>query len=162
MLYKCKDTISFSILHIYTMSFFIIAVQQTYLTLRLDWIKAWQSPIPLSGAHSQPRRQARSPSPASPTPLGSLLPTPNGLAPEGCWAGSFGGVSRRTGSVEQGNFYWTSILFDCLCIQFTFSPIPPPRRPQPIPEKLQLSISTARKRISSALLAIFNQKERST
>ena len=58
------------------MSFFIIAVQQTYLTLRLDWIQAWQSP------HS-PLRCAFSAAAASPTPLGSLLPTPNGPAPEG-------------------------------------------------------------------------------
>ena len=63
------------------MSFFIIAVQQTYLTLRLDWIKAWQSPIPLSGAHSQPRRQARSPSPASPLSLSGKPNTPRELAP---------------------------------------------------------------------------------
>ena len=101
MLYKCKDTIYFSILHIYTMSFFIITAQQTCLTPRLDWIKAWQSPIPLSCAHSRPRRQPRSPSPASPTPLGSLLPTPNGPAPEGLWACSRGVVSRLIQSCGQ-------------------------------------------------------------
>ena len=74
MLYKCKDTISFSILHIYTMSFFIIIVQQTYLTLRLNWIQAWQSP------HS-PLRRAFSAAAAAPLSLSGKPNTPRELAP---------------------------------------------------------------------------------